>query len=340
MMNSMGKICMVLVLVLLTLPAAAMAAAAISTIAPGNTVFLGEEGLDITAAMGGNTRIGWWASGADIYTTAPTYSITVSDPSGFFISPSEFSYRLGPWYRLPPSGVICPSPGCSSPGSVAFTVEDPNLDIRVEDATVGVDATSNGWITTGDEIAFRITTNLDQIAQRGVGAPITIKVQTPDGATLTALTNKDGFTTNIVEMPVSTSPYSTGPIWDTGRQDSYQYGTYRIWAECNANSMKDNYAYSGKTYTDSSGLVDQERNPLISVSTRTTFPTTVATTVPATVKTTVPTTVTTPATVVTTLLATPPAVPATATPTKSPGFEAVFAGAALLLVLAWSVRKE
>ena len=80
------------------------------------------------------------------------------------------------------------------------------------DATLGVDATANGWITTGDEVSFRITTNLYQMAQRsGVsGAPITIKVQAPDGATYSALINKAGTTTSIVEIPVSTSPYSTG----------------------------------------------------------------------------------------------------------------------------------
>ena len=349
MMNSMGKICVVLVLVLLTLPLGAMAAAPISTIASGNTVFLGEEGLDITAAMGDSPRIGWWASAADIARSSPSYTMTVSNPSGFSISPSEFSGRLGSWYRLNASGVICPSVGCGSGATVAFIVADPNLDIRVEDATLGIDATSNSWITTGDEVAFKITTNLDQMTQRGVaGAPITIKFQTPDGAILSALTNKAGYTTSIVEMPVSSSPYSTGPIWDTGRHDSYQYGTYRIWAECNANSMKDNYGYSGKTYTDSSGLLDQEQNPLISVNTRTAFPTTVVTSAPTTVKTTVattvPTTVTTPATVVTTLPAPPPtaslSAPATAAPTKSPGFESVLDGAALLLALAWIVRKE
>ena len=231
----------------------------------------------------------------------------------------------------------------------AFTVSDPNLDIRVMDATLGVDATENGWITTGSEVAFKITTNLYQMGQRtGVaGAPITIKVQAPDGAIYSALVNKAGATTNIVEMSVPTSPYSTGPIWDTGKSDTYPYGTYRIWAECNANSMKDNYDVSGKTYTDSASLLDQERNPLISVSAATTTRTTVATSAPTTVKTTVPPTL--PATV-TTLTAeptplptAPPASPtamATAAQTKSPGFESVLAGAALLLALVWSVRKE
>jgi len=55
--------------------------------------------------------------------------------------------------------------------------------------------------------------------------------------------------------------------------------------------MKDNYGDVGKTYTSSWGLLDQERNPLIGVNTRTATPTTAATSKPTTIKTTVPTTI-------------------------------------------------
>ena len=340
MINSMGKMCAVLALALLILPAGALAA--INTIAAENTVFLGEENLDIRLAMDGDTRIGWWASAAAIQTTSPSYTIVVSSPAAFFISPTEFSGKLGPWYRLNTSGYV---------NGTAFIVSDPNLDIRVMDATLGVDATENGWITTGSEVAFRITTNLYQMGQRSgvAGAPITIKVQGPDGATYSALVNKAGATTNIVEMPVPTSPYSTGPVWDTGKTDTYPYGTYRIWAECNANSMKDNYGNVGKTYTASPGLLNQERNPLIgtyytSTVTRTAAPTTVPTTVKTPVPTTVPTTMVTttaaPTTIATAALTTPPTALPAAAATKSPGFEPALAGAGLLLALAFIVRKE
>jgi len=345
MMNSMGKTCGVLVLVLLVLPLGALAAAPISTISPGNTVFLGEEGLDITAALDGSTRIGWWASAADIARSSPSNTMMVSNPSSFSVSPSEFSGYTGSWYRLNASGFICPSLGCSSGAKVAFIVADPNLDIRVDDATLGIDASSNGWITMGDEVSFRIMTNLDQMTQRGIsGAPVTIKVQSPDGATYSSLINKDGTAVPITDIPVPYSPYSTGAIWDTGRRDAYPYGTYRIWAECNANSMKDNYPVSGKTYTPDWGILDQDTNPLISVNTHTTTPTTVATSVPTTVKTpvatTVPATVTTPVVEVTTIPPTPSVVPVTPTPTKSPGFECLLAAASLLIALAWSVQKD
>jgi hypothetical protein len=344
MINSVGKVCTVLVLALLVLTAGVTAAAPISTIAPGNTVFLGEEGLDIAAALGPDSRIGWWASAASVETSSPSYTISVADPSNFFISPTEFSGRLGPWYRIDESGKA---------DGVVFTVADPNLDLRVEDVTAGYDAT-NGWIPMGDEVQFRITTNLYQITQRdGVSAvPMTIYVKSPDGATFSALINKAGTATPLIDMPVTTSPWSTGPIWDTSRRDTYTFGSYMIWAECNVNSMKDNYKVVGRTVSANAGMLYQEVNPLIYMNTRTTaatpVPTSAVTTVPpaTTVVTTVPATVTTPATVVTTAPATatptaPPATVATATTAKSPGFAFMPAGAALLLMaLAWSVRKE
>lgn len=339
MINSLGKTCMVLALALLALPIGAMAAAPISTIASGNAIFLGEEGLDITAAMNGDTQIGWWASAAAIPTTSPdSGAISVSNPTSYMVSPTEFSGKLGVWYHLDSTGKA---------NGTAFTVADPNLDIRVYDATVNVDATANGWITTGDEVEFRINTNLYQIAQRpGVSAvPIRIYVQSPDGAEYSALLNKAGVSTPINEVPVTGSPYSTGAIWDTGRPDSYPPGTYRIWAECNVNSMKDNYPESGKTYTPSWGLLDQERNPLIVSGTKTATPTTAATSAPTTTKTTAPpttilTTVATPTTVPTTVMTTTQA-PVAAPPvtTKTPGFESALACFGLIIALTGYVRK-
>jgi hypothetical protein len=377
MMDSLGKICVVLVLALVSLSAGAMAALPISTIGQGNTVFLGEEGLDITRALNGAyfgqacgvsvdyanltgtphlTQIGWWASAADISSTSPSKTIdTASRYTSMMIAPSDFVGYTGNWYLLGSNGMAyssnVPGCGCSASGcsaALVFTVHDQNLDIRVEDATLGYDATG-GWVPLDDEIRFRISTNLYQITQRsGVSAvPITIYVRSPDGATLSALINKAGTTTSLQDVPVTTTPYTTGPIWDTGLREAYPPGTYTIWAECNVNSMKDNYDVIGKTVSSNAGMLSQETNPLIVANTRTTAPTTVATSLPTTVKTTVTTTV--PTTIITTTappttLTVPPTesltVPATAAPTKSPGFESALAGCALLLALAWCGRKE
>jgi len=53
-----------LLLVIISLFCAAPASGAINTISQGNAVFIGEEGLDISLAMGSDTQVGWWASAA------------------------------------------------------------------------------------------------------------------------------------------------------------------------------------------------------------------------------------------------------------------------------------
>ena len=79
--------------------------AAINTISQGNTVFIGEEGLDISAAMGPDTQIGWWASAADISTTSPGKTINLRNRiTGFMVIPSEFSGYTGNWYRINDKG--------------------------------------------------------------------------------------------------------------------------------------------------------------------------------------------------------------------------------------------
>lgn len=343
--NHFGKFCTVLALVLLLIPAGAMAA--INSIGQGNTVFLGEQGLDIRSAMNGHSSIGWWASAASIGTTSPSYTISVANPSSFFISPTDFAGKLGTWYRLDSGGKA---------DGIAFVVADPNLDLRIYDATVNVDASSNGWITAGDEVEFRITTNLYQMSQRGIsGAPVTIKVQGPEGSVYSALINSAGTSTSIVDIPVGTSPYSTGAIWDTGRYDTYSSGPYRIWAECNANSMKDNYGQSGRTFTPEWGILDQESNPLIIANTHTVSVTPSATTKPATTLTTIPTavlttvqaTVTTTATAVPTTLATQQMtttvsapMSSTAPTSKSPGFESALGCFALLIAIACIAKRD
>ena len=92
------------------------AAAAIRTIAPGNTVFIGEQGLDITSVMNGDSQIGWWASGAAIATSSPDYTVSISNPTNFYVSPTDFGSHQGSWYRFS---------ALSRANGTAFTVADP-----------------------------------------------------------------------------------------------------------------------------------------------------------------------------------------------------------------------
>jgi hypothetical protein len=318
---------------------------AITTILPGDSVFIGEQGLDVTLAMEGDTQIGWWASAASIAGSSPSQVIQISNPTSYSISPSVFGSYNGAWYHLTPSGIA---------NGTVFTVMDPQIVLKIEDTTVNVDV-SNAWVPTDDEIRFRIETNLVSIAQRSgvVSVPVTIKVQDPNGGTLTALINRDGTATSIVDYPVTTTPQYTDSIWDTGKRSTYPPGTYTIWAECNVNSMKDNYNQVGKTVSPKVSLQNQDHNPLITGN----YP---STTIKTQVTTAVSTITTTPAPVTETLtvvettfttISTPKPVMQTETqfsvttaptpsPTYSPGFEGILAGIATLIALIVCFRKD
>jgi hypothetical protein len=339
MVNKIAKILFILVVV--AWACAAPAAADLKTIGQGNVVFIGEEGLDITLAMGPATQIGWWASAADISTSAPSKTIDLSTRmTNFMVSPSDFSGYPGGWYRLDSSG--------KSTGS-AFTVADPQLAMTVEDTTTSVDFDRLHWIPTGDDIRFRIDTNLVQmVSQRGASPLISIKVRSPDGAMYSSIYDAGGNPTPLAEIPVTTSPYYTNSIWNMGSPDRYPPGTYTLWAECNVNKMMDNYGETGKTISSQFSLLNQGVNPLIRVYTTpatvllttrvtTAGPTQTTVTTQPTVTTQTPTVVktipATPVPIITTSAPTPP-------PTRTPGFEALVAGAGLLIGLAICRKKE
>jgi hypothetical protein len=310
---------------------------AVTTINQGNTVFIGEQGLDISGAMGSDTKIGWWASGADLRGSSPDKTLDVATQlNSFSVSPSVFSGFSGSWYRLDNTG--------KADGS-AFIVADPQINIRVEDVTVGADVQNmNNWVPTGDSLRFKIETNLAQISsQRGSPALVTIKVQPPGGGVFNALINDAGTPVSIVDIPITTTPYTTDSIWNTGNRANYPPGSYQVWAECNTNKMKDNYEQTGKTVTQRISFVNQDQNSLIGAKTLTTSPTTAATVKITTRATTIP--VTTPSAIITTLQTviptTPPttmpttnpptSIPASPMPTKTPGFEAFLACISLVI---------
>jgi hypothetical protein len=329
----------------LILTSSAGAALPISTINPGNTVFVGEQGLDITAAMEGDSILGWWASGAAIASAAPDKTITVPDRASFSVYPGDFQTHTGNWYHMA---------SLSKVNGTAFSVADPQIDLRIEDTTVSVDVTDK-WLPTGDAVQFRIDTNLLQMTQRaGVpSVPVTIKVQNPDGAVMSQLVDSSGSVTSIVDYPVNSNPQYTGPIWSTGNRDTYPPGTYLVWVECNVNSMKDNYAQTGKTVSRQVSLLNQNQNPLINdrgyvtnpstpvttlvpkttTASRTPVVTPVITTVPPTIPPSVSLPVQTPG--VTGTAAVP--IPTTA---KTPGFEALCALAAVIAGIVLFLKKE
>jgi len=331
---------LLIVLLCIFLLCAAPATAAINTIKQGNAVFLGEEGLDVSAAMGPDIQIGWWASAAEIATTSPTNAIDLQGrTTSFMVNPSEFDGYLGNWYRLNSGGKA---------DGIAFNVVDPQLDIKAEDTTVQVDVETLKWIPTGDDIRFKIDTNLVQMASQRASPPlITIKVQGPDGGIYTSLYNAGGTPMSIVEIPVTTRPFYTDSIWNMGNRDRYPPGTYTIWAECNVNKMNDNYDVTGKTRSSTISLLNQGENPLIQKATtqgttQSSLPTTITATPEATAATQAPISTTVPTiTTVTSLTTAVTEIPSPSpTQTKAAGFEPILAVSAIISGFICYLKKK
>ncbi|HOP67589.1 MAG TPA: DUF3821 domain-containing protein [Methanoregulaceae archaeon] len=301
------------------------AGATLNTIPAMGTVFLGEEGLDVTATgVGPGSQIAWYGPGGSV-TSVPSATVTVADPTDFYISPATFSGKTGAWFLLPSN-------------SLAFYVQDPTLEVRVYDYSLNFEITlSSNWLPAGDAAGFRIETNLYEMAERpGVsGAPVTIRLKGPDGVEYSSLGSYP-----LRDIAVSRSPQETGAVWYTG-SSLYPRGTYTVLAECDANDMKDNYPVTGKTISTGVTFVMQTTNPLIATPTTdrpmTTATMAAETSLPTTVVTTVATTV--PATTETTPAET--TVPATSPPpTTTPGFGciSILSGLCVAAALAFSRR--
>jgi len=279
--------------------------AAINTVPLGGTAFIGEQGLDIlaTGVTTGST-IAWFGN-ANVQTGAPATTYLVDDAGNYYISPSAFTGKTGPWFTFPGR-------------KLAFYVEEPSLTLQIYDESLDFQVVgTTRWVPKGDSIGFRIVSNIYQMKNRpGVpGAPVTIRIRSPDGAEYSSVSGN-----SLVDIPVGTSPYSDGPVWDTG---SYPSGTYSVWAECNANSMNDNYNVPGKTITPvepQGNLLIQSVNPLISSSLALSTGVPVQTTMPVPVTTRAPVSlpVTTIATPAMTLVVTSPPTSPTIPPTQPP----------------------
>jgi trimeric autotransporter adhesin len=224
----------------------------ITTVPIGGDVFIGEQGINVAACLlKGNvtmTQVAWYNGGADPSKDAPGAVLSITNPTSYYISPSDFNGKTGSWYQFPYTG------------DVAFYVRDANIDVRVWDGSSNTDVT-NAAVVRGDYINFRIETNLYTIAtQRGVtsGEIAKIKVTSPDGTTYNALTGSSpSVTTSLSNLIVNTQPFYwvtnvNGQGWNTGASSSgnkvYKAGKYLVTVESNVNHIKDNLgAISGKT---------------------------------------------------------------------------------------------
>ena len=218
----------------------------LKTIGPGGTVFLGEEGLDISATgvMDGG-QIGWWAPGSS-RSSDPTELMTVSSPESFYVSPSAFSGKEGLWYSWPE-------------GSPIFQVKRPQVSVRAYDETADFDATGK-WVPRGDAVSFRISSNVYEANSRGgPDGQVDIVLTSPEGAKYSSVSGPSG-SFSLSGIPLTSSLTSTGPVWSTG---GVTVGTWKVQAELSMNRIKDNMPETGAGVSAPVDILIQNVNPLI-----------------------------------------------------------------------------
>ncbi|MGA2918931.1 MEMAR_RS02690 family S-layer glycoprotein [Methanoregula sp.] len=141
------------------------------------TIFIGEQGLNVTHALNqannqiigavpvladsapGNLTIGWWASAAQITTTAPSAKVDLTGRyTSLTVAQSDFVGYTGNWYLLGADKSTPIKDGSGNP-IVVFTVADPALDIGVWDYQQATDVTGKS-VPQGEHLGFQIKTNM------------------------------------------------------------------------------------------------------------------------------------------------------------------------------------
>jgi PGF-CTERM protein len=260
----------------------------------GATVFIGEQGLDISHALDSAnaqgsattiTTIGWWASAADIRTTAPTVSFDLIGRANLFtVTQSEFDGYEGQWYLVDAND----NNWAKAATGAVFNVKAPKLDVSIRDPNQNDGADVSGKsIPTGAQLQFQIGTNMYTVlADPALRYPIynnggtgtdsdgylDLVVKTESGTVLQYLYN-DTFLTrqSLIGLNVTTQPFTWGRAnsgrgpaidfyWDTSaltpsEEKAYPAGTYVVSVQSKLNNMKDNYlsgaaAYTGRTVSE------------------------------------------------------------------------------------------
>ena len=238
---TIALVALALFVLVAVMPASAYYYAVSTNISAGATVYIGEQGLNLTQAIvtaqnasvpvTTSTVIGWWASAAVINTTAPTKTIDVgSSFANFLVSPADFGGYAGNWYLV--SGGKAALDASGNP-ILAIVATDPTLDVRIWDATQNTDVTG-GSVTQGEVLTFRVDTDQYQALNPATRGPvfnqtgnsqstlvplmtgdgyIDLKVKDESGATLTRLVGLDQNLLQVVTPITAQNVTQSGWFW-------------------------------------------------------------------------------------------------------------------------------
>ncbi|MDD1729222.1 MAG: DUF3821 domain-containing protein, partial [Methanospirillum sp.] len=218
----------------------------------GGDVFLGEEGLDVRAAVPPPyDAIAFFPPGSSPGREMPL-DIRKIETTNFAASPTLFSDRVGSWYQWNSRRAV--------PGSIAFTIREPRVSIRVMQRSTMEDI-SSGTVPRGSALLLQLDTNLGSVAQRpgyspGTDGLLDLLITTPGGGVLTALETNSGGSVSLTRITpqgsLQTYPASQTGGWDTGASSGGNYlygaGTYTVQPRIAFNRVDENLKSGGTIY--------------------------------------------------------------------------------------------
>ncbi|MBT8507577.1 hypothetical protein AZH53_03970 [Methanomicrobiaceae archaeon CYW5] len=231
----------------------------------GQTVFIGEEGLNFDPVLTNNfpgatsMQVVYFGENDPSFDTwINSYAIHKESPN--YIDPEIFESCFGPWYV---SQEHPDNPQIGDPFKIAFWVDRPAIDVKVYTTETGTDVT-DGTVTKGEQLTFRIYSNLWKIFTERVYQPsddaITIRLTDEQGIKYSALFNASSQLTSIQDFKIDSDvTYRLGsvsnPVWDTNQ---YSSGVYMFSALCDVNNMDTNYGITRATISPTYSLAIEE----------------------------------------------------------------------------------
>jgi len=242
---TIALVALVALVLVAVMPAAAVFYPVNSTVNQSASIFLGEQGLNLTHALNqaqnqavdwagstdadrapANATIGWWASAAQVTSTSASKTLDLSTRYyNLYVLSSDFNYQ-GVWYLTTPTGQPILKAGTLPIGVV--NVVDPSLIVYVWDADQSMDV-SGASVIQGENLTVRIDTNMysainnptlrnyNSTAGRADGkgqdatAYIDVKVKTDSGNVLSKLyayhTNQATTAVPLTGLAPNTQPW-------------------------------------------------------------------------------------------------------------------------------------
>ncbi|MDV2481528.1 DUF3821 domain-containing protein [Methanoculleus sp. Wushi-C6] len=235
-MKSMTKLMVVAMLLVAALVVAPVAAQ--RTVGNGDTIYVGEDNLDLSALYAGTSgHLVYYSNIASATAGTVGRTISVTNTSDFDLTASAVGSSTGTWYAFN-------APPFTDPSAAVGTVlaETPSTNLRVLLGNTGTTSVDGQSVTRSSAIRFRVDHNL---AGLGVGTAdpnyntIEVRLTTPGGGTVTQFGNPaQSLRLQLTGQWTETAPinltgatagtYTARGVWPTAAGLGTEYNTNAV----------------------------------------------------------------------------------------------------------------